>query len=149
MRTCGSYNALVEVDPRSGLYHNRTSGKGARIRAHNAYPALQRYLVLQPPVPPAILHQYLSAGDLGVVAIPPTPSQVFRTPVKSAHYWAAGLPLVIPAGVSDDADIAAIEGVGIVVPDILSAILRHSFGRFDRCSPPIAEVFANDVRLLR
>ncbi|MBP7408504.1 MAG: hypothetical protein KA941_07055 [Flavobacteriales bacterium] len=109
---------LVEVDPTFRFLVITQTAEIDRIRAHNAYPALQRYLVLQPPVPPAILHQYLSAGDLGVVAIPPTPSQVFRTPVKSAHYWAAGLPLVIPAGVSDDADIAAIEGVGIVVPDI-------------------------------
>lgn len=88
------------------------------IRGHALFPAVMAHVVLQPPVPTEVLHRYLSAGDIGVVAIPPTPSQVFRTPVKSAHYWAAGLPLLIPRGVSDDHAIASERGVGIVVDDI-------------------------------
>ncbi|HRH38269.1 MAG TPA: hypothetical protein PK760_07985, partial [Flavobacteriales bacterium] len=75
-------------------------------------------VTMMPPVPNAELHQVLSAADVGVVAIPPTPSQAFRTPVKSAHYWAAGLPLLIPHGVSDDAVICSEHNVGIVVPDL-------------------------------
>ena len=88
------------------------------LRSHASFAALADRVVLQPPVPPADLHQFLSAADLGVVAVPPAPSQAFRTPVKSAHYWAAGLPLVIPQGVSDDALIAAADRVGIVVNDL-------------------------------
>lgn len=109
---------VVTVDPDLRFLVISQAAELDRIRSHAAHVRLKDHLVLQPPVPPESLHRYLSAGDLGVVAIPPTPSQVFRTPVKSAHYWAAGLPLVIPKGVSDDAVIAASEGAGIVVADI-------------------------------
>lgn len=109
---------LVNVDPDLRFLVISQAAEIERILAHALYLRLQDHLVLQPPVPPESLHRYLSAGDLGVVAIPPTPSQVFRTPVKSAHYWAAGLPLIIPKGVSDDAVIAASDGAGIVVADI-------------------------------
>lgn len=109
---------LVMVEPGFRFLVISQAAEIARIRAHAAYFRLKNHLVLQPPVPPEGLHRYLSAGDLGVVAIPPTPSQVFRTPVKSAHYWAAGLPIVIPKGVSDDAVIAVSDRAGIVVADI-------------------------------
>ena len=41
-----------------------------------------------------------------------------RDRVKTAHYWAAGLPVVIPRGVSDDHRIAEEEHVGIAVDDL-------------------------------
>ncbi|HMN04329.1 MAG TPA: hypothetical protein PKD45_01265 [Flavobacteriales bacterium] len=71
------------------------------------------------PVPPAELTDYLSASDIGVIAVPPTPSQAFRTPVKSALYWAAGLPIIVPAGISDDWRIARDRQVGLVLPDLM------------------------------
>lgn len=76
-----------------------------------------RFTVLGP-VPPEELPDHLSAADIGVLAVPPTPSQVFRTPVKSALYWAAGLPLLIPEGISDDWWIVRDRGLGLVVPGL-------------------------------
>ncbi|MCC6399934.1 MAG: hypothetical protein IT227_04150 [Flavobacteriales bacterium] len=70
------------------------------------------------PMAPEALRPYLSAADLGVIAVPPTPSQRFRSPVKTALYWAAGVPILIPEGVADDGWIARDEGVGIVVKDL-------------------------------
>ncbi len=70
------------------------------------------------PMAPEALRPYLSAADLGVIAVPPTPSQRFRSPVKTALYWAAGVPILIPEGVADDWWIARDEGVGIVVKDL-------------------------------
>ena len=90
----------------------------ARIRVHALFAKHSARIALQPPVAPEQLHQHLSACDVGVVAIPPTPSQAYRTPVKTAHYWAAGLPIIIPQGVSDDHRIASEEGVGYVVADL-------------------------------
>lgn len=89
-----------------------------RFPGHEAFAGIADRVVLHPPVPSEELHRYLSAADVGVVAIPPTPSQAYRTPVKSAHYWAAGLPIVIPRGVSDDGTVAEDERVGVVVPDL-------------------------------
>lgn len=89
-----------------------------RLRAHSSFSLIAGSIVLQPPVQPDELHKHLSAADIGIVAIPNTPAQVFRSPLKSAHYWAAGLPLVIPEIVADDARLAREEDVGIVVNDL-------------------------------
>lgn len=70
------------------------------------------------PMAPEALRPYLSAADLGVIAVPPTPSQRFRSPVKTALYWAAGVPILIPEGVADDWWIARDEAIGIVVRDL-------------------------------
>lgn len=88
----------------------------ARIRAQAG--VLGDRLHVLGPVPPDALHGLLSAADCGVVAIPPTPSQAFRTPVKTAHYWAAGLPIIIPVGVSDDHRIATDENTGVALRDL-------------------------------
>jgi glycosyltransferase involved in cell wall biosynthesis len=90
-----------------------------RIMRHPAYQRHAARIHVQGPVPPDDLPRYLSAADVGVVAIPPTPAQAFRTPVKSAYYWAAGLPLLICAGVSDDYRIVSEEGTGLVVTDLV------------------------------
>ncbi len=96
-------------------------GELVKVRQHALYPRLKDRLRLHGPVPAERLHEHLSAADIGVLAIPPTPSQAYRTPVKTAHYWAAGLPILVPFGVSDDHAVAAMDQVGIVVKDITTA----------------------------
>lgn len=71
------------------------------------------------PVSPEELPTLLSAADIGVIAVPPTPSQAFRSPVKSALYWAAGIPILIAHGVSDDWRVARERSVGLVVDDLV------------------------------
>ena len=105
----------------------------ALIRSHGAYAQLEHRITLLEPVPPEHLPDYLSAADLGVIAVPPTPSQVFRSPVKTAHYWAAGLPIIIPEGISDDWAIARDRAIGIVVnglPDLDVDAFRSELDRF-------------------
>ncbi len=89
-----------------------------KLRSTDGFKALDPFVILHPPVPTAELHRVLSGADLGVIAVPPTPSQIYRTPVKTAHYWAAGLPLIIPKGISDDWKIVEREGLGIVTGDL-------------------------------
>lgn len=89
------------------------------LRKHAArQDGLETRFTLVDPVPPEELPDHLSAADIGVLAVPPTPSQVFRTPVKSALYWAAGLPLLIPEGISDDWWIVRDRQLGLVVPGL-------------------------------
>lgn len=91
----------------------------ARLHAGaGAFEMAGKFTVVDP-VAPEVLPDYLSASDIGVIAVPPTPSQAFRTPVKSALYWAAGLPIMIPEGISDDWMIARDEQVGFVMRDLL------------------------------
>lgn len=58
--------------------------------------------------------KYLNAGDFGVVAVKPYPSKRYCSPIKDGEYWACGLPIIIPEGVSDDFIIAEEEKIGIV-----------------------------------
>jgi desulfoferrodoxin (superoxide reductase-like protein) len=58
---------------------------------------------------------YISAADIGLSAVSPTPSQKFRSPTKVAEYLLCGLPYITCEGVSED-DIYAIKhNVGAVV----------------------------------
>ncbi|HEX7017066.1 MAG TPA: hypothetical protein VF191_16270, partial [Cyclobacteriaceae bacterium] len=64
-----------------------------------------------------VIRNWLSAADLGVTAIPPTPSQKYRSPTKVAEYLMCGLPYITVAGVSEDDIIATEYDVGVVVKD--------------------------------
>lgn len=79
----------------------------------------------------------ISAADLGVTAIPPTPSQKFRSPTKVAEYLLCGLPYVTCEGVSEDDLIARKHGVGIVVKDFASESIMSAI-------PEIREILATE-----
>lgn len=61
---------------------------------------------------------YISACDMGLVAIPPLESQKYRTPVKIGNYLACGLPFVVNRGIADDDILAEKENVGIVLESL-------------------------------
>lgn len=48
---------------------------------------------------------YLSASDVGFVAVRQRKSKRFCSPIKTGEYLACGLPIIIPTGISDDFDI--------------------------------------------
>lgn len=83
--------------------------------ANNKYD-LSFYTVINS-VPYDILNQYISVADIGIVAVPPLPSQIYRTPVKTGLYLSCGIPYIINKGIAED-DLIAIENkVGIVLDD--------------------------------
>ncbi len=92
---------------------------GGLIKEGMANKGLEGRCTVLGPMDSDLLTDHLSVADIGVIAVPPTPSQVFRTPVKSALYWAAGLPIIVPEGISDDWRLTRDRGVGLVVPDLL------------------------------
>ena len=59
-----------------------------------------------------------SAADIGLTAIPPYPSQRYRSPVKVGEYLMSGLPYITCEGVSEDDDVAEQSDVGIVLKDL-------------------------------
>lgn len=69
------------------------------------------------PVPYDILHHYISVADVGIVAVPPLPSQIYRTPVKTGLYLSCGIPYLINKGIAEDDIIASQNRVGVVVED--------------------------------
>ena len=58
---------------------------------------------------------YLSAADIGLSAVPPTPSQKFRSPTKVGEYLLCGLPYITCKGISEDDLYAEEYNVGAVV----------------------------------
>lgn len=70
-----------------------------------------------PPVPYEELSGYISAADIGIVAVPPYPSQKYRTPVKTGIYLSCGLPYLVNRGIAEDDLVAERENVGIVTED--------------------------------
>lgn len=57
---------------------------------------------------------YICACDMGMVAIPPLPSQKYRSPIKIGEYLACGIPFIINKGIADDDILAENEQVGVV-----------------------------------
>jgi len=61
------------------------------------------------------VYKYLSAADIGFVAVRPKPSRRFCSPIKDGEYWACGLPIIIPKGISDDFHYAEKYNIGAVI----------------------------------
>ncbi len=74
--------------------------------------------------------EWLSAADLGIVAVPPLPAQKFRSPIKVGEYLACGLPYVVCRGVSEDDEWAERHAVGVVVDDFGPAAVQAQADRF-------------------
>ena len=61
---------------------------------------------------------YLSAADVGFCGIKPIASRRFSSPIKNGEYWACGLPILIPKGISDDYIISEEEEIGFVFEEL-------------------------------
>ncbi|WP_375416592.1 hypothetical protein [uncultured Hymenobacter sp.] len=85
---------------------------------------------------------YISAADLGIVAVPPLPSQRFRSPIKVGEYLCCGLPYLVCRGVSEDDLVAVRDHVGVVVEAFTPAEAR-------RVAPQVAAFLAEDKAALR
>ena len=128
----GKFNGIYHSEAQYMRFMERCCAADARIHhlvitfpehvkafeQHPLFATLQHRVTLHRPVAPEQLPGLLSAADLGVIAVPPTPSQIFRSPVKTALYWAAGLPIIIPKGVGDDWWLAEERRIGIAVSDL-------------------------------
>lgn len=91
---------------------------------------------------PQEVANYLSASDMGLSAIPPLPSQRFRSPIKVGEYLMCGLPFITCKGISEDDHYALANNVGIVVDEI-----DEKFA--DIVNSQSAEFFKEDVEALR
>ena len=66
---------------------------------------------------------YLSAADIGFVAVRQWPSKRYCSPIKTGEYLSCGLPVIVPIGVSDDVE-KMIE-LGICIP--MATLDRKSY----------------------
>jgi glycosyltransferase involved in cell wall biosynthesis len=91
-------------------------------------------------VEPDAVKNYLSAADIGVVAVRPFPSKRYCSPIKTGEYWACGLPILVPEGIGDDYEI--------VQKDPSLGISVESISTFELCEVPSRISKAPDIRSL-
>lgn len=65
-------------------------------------------------VPHAKIPSYLGLADFALCPVKPIPTKRYCTPIKNGEYWALGLPVIIPKGISDDAQIIQENSIGAV-----------------------------------
>jgi glycosyltransferase involved in cell wall biosynthesis len=74
---------------------------------------------------------YLSATDVGLFFIRPTPSKQASSPTKLGEYLAMGIPVVTNAGVGDVDDVVSALGAGIVIPSFSEAAYVKSIEQLE------------------
>lgn len=85
---------------------------------------------------------YISAADFGLVAVPPLPSQRYRSPIKVGEYLCCGLPFLVCQGISEDDLVAEQYQVGVVVQAFTASEAA-------RVTPQIAGFLSEDKASLR
>lgn len=66
-------------------------------------------------LPHAEVSRYIALADFALNFVKPVPSKRYCTSIKDGEYWVAGLPVVIPEGISDDSGIIQTEHIGAVL----------------------------------
>jgi hypothetical protein len=105
---------LVDFDNRIYIFTiSPTPSEDVKQAYLNAGLQESDFLVLNK-IPYDEIEGYISACDIGMVAIPPLHSQKYRTPVKIGNYLACGIPFILNRGIADDDIMAEEEKVGVV-----------------------------------
>ncbi len=93
---------------------------------------------------------YLSGADYGFVGILPIPSRRYSSPIKNGEYWACGLPIIIPKGISDDYELTQEHHLGYVLEDFqqdsYKAVLEKIMTKKYTFSKEKISVFAKNNR---
>ena len=61
------------------------------------------------------MYKWYSAADIGLVTVPPLPTQKYRSPIKVGEYLCCGLPYIVCEGISEDDIVAKKNNVGVVI----------------------------------
>lgn len=77
------------------------------------------------------VQDYISAADIGLIAIRPASSQRFRSPVKTGEYLMCGVPYIVCRGISEDDFYAEQNQVGIVIDDFITVEGRTLIQKMD------------------
>ncbi|MGC4022152.1 MAG: glycosyltransferase [Cyclobacteriaceae bacterium] len=75
--------------------------------------------------------KYLGLGDFAITPVKPVNTKRFCTPIKDGEYWALGLPIVIPANISDDSAIIEEKEIGAVLGHLDDSAYKEAIKRID------------------
>lgn len=74
---------------------------------------------------------FMGVADFAITPVKPVPSKRYCTPIKNGEYWALGLPVVIPANISDDASIIETHKIGAVLYELNHAAYHGAICKID------------------
>lgn len=109
-----------------------TSAEPEVINEYCRKASLNRNQVSAVFVPHSEMPDYMGLGDLAFSAFKPVPSRRYCTPIKNGEYWAMGLPVVIPDGISTDSDIIRENNAGYVCLEMSKAEFQSACTRIDQ-----------------
>lgn len=109
-----------------------TSAESEVIDQYCRNVALNRNQVSAVFVPHNEMPDYMGLGDLAFSAFKPVPSRKYCTPIKNGEYWAMGLPVVIPEGISTDSAIIRNNNAGYVCSELTKAEFQNACLRIDQ-----------------
>ncbi|MBL7848366.1 MAG: glycosyltransferase [Cyclobacteriaceae bacterium] len=109
---------------------------------------LSRHVVITRFVPHREVPRYLSLADFALTPVKPVPTKRYCTPIKDGEYWAMGLPVVIPDGISEDSEIIRAENAGVVLRELNAEAYRSALTELEvLMAEPRAEL-RNRIRAL-
>ena len=88
-------------------------------------------IVLHMFVPHKEVASYMGLADFAITPFIPVPSKRYGSPIKNGEYWAMGLPVIIPANISDDSDIILKYNIGAVIEKLDSAAYLESIKKIE------------------
>jgi glycosyltransferase involved in cell wall biosynthesis len=109
-----------------------TSAEHELIDQYSRNAALNRNQISAVFVPHNEMPDYMGLGDLAFSAFKPVPSRKYCTPIKNGEYWAMGLPVVIPEGISTDSDIIRENNAGYVCRELSKAEFEKACKHIDQ-----------------
>lgn len=92
-----------------------TGHTSEEIEQYCSRAGLDSHILVTRFVPHAEVARYLALADFALTPVKPVPTKRYCTPIKDGEYWAMGLPVVIPVGISEDSEIILRERIGAVL----------------------------------
>jgi len=103
------------------------------------------YLVIRF-VPHSQIPQYIGLANFALTPVKPIPTKRYCTPIKDGEYWALGLPVVIPEGVSDDAMIVRENSIGAVLNQLNEKAYKRAIDEIDKLLSLPKQMLFNRIR---
>lgn len=125
-----------------------TSHREEEINGYCQSAGLDRSIVVTRFVPHNEIPKYIGLGDFALTPVKPVPTKRYCTPIKDGEYWAMGLPVVIPSGISNDSEIIRANGIGAVLDRLDSAAYREALEIIDALLAQPREALRRKIRAI-
>ncbi len=125
-----------------------TSHREEEINGYCKSAGLDRSIIVTRFVPHHEIPKYIGLGDFALTPVKPVPTKRYCTPIKDGEYWAMGLPVVIPSGISNDSEIIMANGIGAVLDRLDSAAYREALEIIDALLAQPREALRRKIRTI-